>query len=133
MPRKVKNDYALRELLDSFSARLQKVLKVQHLEKDTTTGKIIEGKYLKEVEIKPIIDRIKQLAAVRNQVGAHYNFDGSLVNDKDVIEFAELTLELAETISCPDTGAFPDRDKSGSYFETKSGIVRLNPLREPSI
>lgn len=133
LPRKVKNDYALRELLDSFSARLQKVLKVQHLEKDTTTGKIIEGKYLKEVEIKPIIDKIKQLSAVRNQVGAHYNFDGSLVNDKDVIEFAELTLELAETISCPDTGAFPDRDKSGSYFETKSGIVRLNPLREPSI
>jgi ABC-type transport system involved in cytochrome c biogenesis ATPase subunit len=132
LPRKAKNDYALRELLDSFSAKLQKVLKVQHLEKDTTTGKIIEGKYLKEVEIKPIIDRIKELSAVRNQVGAHYNFDGSLVNDKDVTEFAELTLELAETMSCPDTGAFPDRDKSGSYFETKSGVVRLNPLREPS-
>lgn len=132
LPRKAKNDYALRELLDSFSAKLQKVLKVQHLEKDTTTGKIVEGKYLKEVEIKPIIDRIKELSAVRNQVGAHYNFDGSLVNDKDVTEFAELTLELAETISCPDTGAFPDRDKSGSYFESKSGVVRLNPLREPS-
>ncbi|HSH65155.1 MAG TPA: hypothetical protein VLB84_05010 [Bacteroidia bacterium] len=131
LPRKPKNDYALRELLDSVSSKLQKVLKVQHLEKDAE-GKVVDGKIAKEVEIKPLIDKLKQLSAVRNQVGAHYNFDGSLVSDKDVTEFGELTLQLAEAITCPDNGAFPDRDKSGSYFETKSGIVRLFPLREPS-
>jgi len=132
LPRKPKGDYAMRELLDSISLKLQKVLKVQHLEKDFSTRKVIEGKYLKEIDLKPIIDRIKELSAVRNQVGAHYNFDGSLVGDKDVTEFAKLTLELAEILTCPETGAFPDSAKSGSYFEAKSGIVRLHPLREPS-
>lgn len=128
LPRKPKNDFALRELLDSISAKLQKVLKVQHLSKDGQGNMSIAN----EVEIKPIIDRLKQLSAIRNQVGAHFNLEGSQVSDKDVLEFAALTLELAKTITCPETGAFPDRDKTGSYFETKSGLVRLHPLREPS-
>jgi len=128
LPRKPKNDFALRELLDSISSKLQKVMKAQHLSKDALGTLSIA----KEFEIKPILERLKQLSAVRNQVGAHFNFDGSLVSDKDVTEFANLILEFAGIITCPETGMFPDRDKSGSYFETKSGIVRFYPLREPS-
>lgn len=131
VPRKPKNDYQLRELLDSFSKKLLPVLKVEHMDKDASTGKYRTTSIAKAVELKETLNKIKQLAAVRNQVGAHYNFDGSLVSDTDVEEFGKLTLELAEQIICPDSGNFPDKNKSGSYWETRSGSIRLYPLKEP--
>jgi len=131
LPRKPKNDYMLGELLGSFNSKLMGVLKVELMDKDASTGKYSTTSIAKAIELKEILNKIKQLAAVRNQVGAHYNFDGSLVSDTDVEEFGKLTLELAELIICPDSGNFPDKNKSGSYWETRSGSIRLYPLKEP--
>ena len=129
LPRKPKNDYQLKELLDGLSTKLLKVMNVQSMTKNE------DGKYSHEVnsetELKLLIDRLKQLTAVRNQVGAHFNFDGSLVSDADVKEFGNLTFEFAKLLICPEDGSLPDRDKSGSYLETRSGSIRLYPLREP--
>nr|MBA3284761.1 hypothetical protein [Nitrosopumilus sp.] len=66
-----------------------------------------------------------------NQVGAHFNFDGSLVSDGDIEDFGKATVEFAELLICPDCGALPDRNKSGSYWETKTGSIKLFPLIEP--
>lgn len=126
--RRPKNDYHLSELLDGLSKDLLKHLKVEHLEKDIT------GKYtsvVRQVELKPIIDRLKALKAIRNQVGAHFSFDGASVNDGDIEDFGNATVELAELLICPECGALPDRNKSGSYWETKTGSIRLYPLMEP--
>ena len=126
--RKPKNDYQLSELLDGLSKDLLKNFKVEHLEKDVT------GKYtsvIKQVDLKPVIDKLKALKAVRNQVGAHFNFDGSLVSDGDVEDFGNATVEFAELLICPECGALPDRNKSGSYWETKTGSIKLFPLMEP--
>lgn len=126
--RKPKNDYQLSELLDGLSKDLLKNFKVEHLEKDET------GKYttvIKQVDLKPVIDKLKALKAVRNQVGAHFNFDGSLVSDGDVEDFGNATVEFAELLICPECGALPDRNKSGSYWETKTGSIKLFPLMEP--
>jgi energy-coupling factor transporter ATP-binding protein EcfA2 len=126
--RKPKNDYKLSELLDGLSKDLLKNFKVEHLEKDTI------GKYTtvtKQVDLKPVIDKLKALKAVRNQVGAHFNFDGSLVSDGDVNYFGNATVELAELLICPECGALPDRSKSGSYWETKTGSIKLYPLVSP--
>lgn len=131
LQRKPKNDYQLRELLDSISKKLMSSLKVQHFGKDASTGKYLETSVTKEIDLKEIFEKIKELAVVRNWVGAHYNYDGSLVSDKDVETFGQITLELAELLTCPDSGQFPDRDRSGSYWETKAGSIRLHPLREP--
>lgn len=123
--RKPKNDYQLSELLDGLSKDLLKHFKVEHLEKDVT------GKYtavIKQVDLKPVIDKLKALKAVRNQVGAHFNFDGSLVSDGDVEDFGNTTVEFAELLICPECGALPDRNKSGSYWETKTGSIKLFPL-----
>lgn len=128
VPRKPKNDYQLSELLDGLSKDLLKVFKVEHLEKDAT------GKYttvIKQLDLKPVIDKLKALKAVRNQVGAHFNFDGSLVSDGDVEDFGNATVEFAELLICPECGALPDRNKSGSYWETKTGSIKLFPLIEP--
>lgn len=130
VPRKSKNDYQLRELLDSISKTLMNTLKVEHLGKNTL-GKYDGTIISKTVELKTILNAIKQLAIVRNQVGAHFNVDGSSVGDTDVKQFGDLTLELSELITCPDSGNFPDRNKSGSYWETKNGSIKLYPLQEP--
>jgi len=107
-------------------------LKVQHFNKDPATKKYATDFLTKETNLKDILDKIKGIAIVRNWVGAHYNYDGSLVSDKDVEEFGKLTLEFAELLTCPDSGQFPDKDKSGSHWETKTGSIRLHPLKEPS-
>lgn len=128
LPRKPKNDYQLHELLTGLSSQLVKLLRVEHLEKDE------QGNYssIKEsADLHPVIEKLKQLKAVRNQVGAHYNFDGQLVSDDDVTDFGNATVEFAEFIICPESGALPDRKPSGSYWETKSGSIRLYPLIDP--
>jgi len=128
LPRKPKNDYQLHELLTGLSSQLVKLLRVEHLVKDE------EGKYTKVVansDLQGIIDKLKQLKAVRNQVGAHFNFDGSLVSDDDVTDFGNATVEFAELIICPETGTMPDRKPSGSYWETRTGSIRLYPLIDP--
>lgn len=128
VPRKPKNDYQLSELLDGLSKELLRVLKVEHYSLDEL------GKYtilLKQVDLKPTIEILKQLKAVRNQVGAHYNFDGSLVSDKDIEAFGNATLKFAELLICPESGALPNKNKSGSYWETNSGSIKLFPLIDP--
>lgn len=129
--RKPKNDYQLRELLNSISSKLMNLLKVEHIGKNSS-GKYDGTVVLKSFELKIILNNIKQLAIVRNWVGAHFNYDGSTVSDGDVESFGNMTLELSELITCPNSGNFPDKNKSGSYWETKSGSIRLHPLQEPS-
>lgn len=131
VPRKPKSEYVLRELLDCISSKLQKVLKVQHFKKDEL-GIYDYSTFIKEQELKPMLDALRQMSAVRNQVGAHYNFDGSLVSDQDVEAFGEMVYEFTQNLVCPEKGNFPDRNKSGSYLETALGSIRLFPLTEPS-
>ncbi|ALL06980.1 hypothetical protein AQ505_16700 [Pedobacter sp. PACM 27299] len=132
VPRKPRNEYVLRELLDCISGRLQKVLKVQRFEKNDL-GKYDYSVVSREQDLKPLLDSLKKLAAIRNQVGAHFNFDGSMVSDNDVMEFGTLVYEFTEHLVCPEKGNFPEKDKSGSYFETSSGSIRLFPLSEPAV
>ena len=131
LSRKVRQDYVLSELLNCLSSKLLKVMKVQHLVKNAL-GAYDDSLSIKEVELKPIIDVLKQLSAIRNQVGSHYNFDGSLVSDQDVEEFGSQVYDFALLLICPENGCFPDRNKSGSYHETKTGSIRLFPLVEPN-
>lgn len=131
LPRNTRNEYTLNELSTCFSSKLSNALKIQHFKKETPTGKYSATDVIKETHLNDLLSKIKELTIIRNWVGAHYNPSGSLVSDKDVKEFANLTLELAELITCPENGQFPDKDHSGSYWETKSGSIRLHPLKEP--
>lgn len=130
LKRKPGNDFTLSELLDALSKELLKVLKVQRMEL-LPDGKAYSANVKDEILLKPLIDDIKNLKAVRNQVGAHFTFDGALVGDNDIEDFAKSTVQLAELLICPMDGNLPDRNKTGSYWETKSGSLRLFPLIEP--
>lgn len=130
LKRKPGNDYTLSELLDCLSKDLLKVLRVQKMA-DLGDGKFCNNTVVDEVYLKPVIDEIKNLKAVRNQVGAHFTFDGALVSDNDIEDFAKSTIKLADLLICPINGTLPDRNKTGSNWETKSGAIRLFPLIEP--
>ena len=130
LKRKPGNDYTLSELLDCLSKDLLKVLKVQKMEL-LADGKYDQVKFTEEVTLKSHIESIKELKAIRNQVGAHFTYVGALVSDSDIEDFAKATVKLADLLVCPKDGNLPDRNKSGSYWETKSGSLRLFPLLEP--
>ncbi len=130
LKRKPGNDYTLSELLDCLSKDLLKVLKVQRMNM-LPDGKYCNTSFTDEVYLKPFIDNIKKLKAIRNQVGAHFTFDGALVSDNDIEDFAIATVQLTDLLVCPENGNLPDRNKSGSFWETKSGSIRLFPLIEP--
>jgi energy-coupling factor transporter ATP-binding protein EcfA2 len=126
LARKADPLYTLKELADAVSQKeLIKVLRVLRLKDGTADG-------WDEHPLKERVEAIKKLSAVRNQVGCHYNFDGSLVSDGDVEEFGKASLGFAELICCPNNGDLPDRDKTGECWETRSKLVRLYPLRTPA-
>jgi recombinational DNA repair ATPase RecF len=130
LKRRPTNDYTLSDLLDSFSKDLLKLMKVQRM-MPLLSGGFEKDKFLEEVYLKDTIDAIKNLKAVRNQVGAHYTFEGALVSDNDIEDFAKLTIQLATLLTCPVNGNLPDKKNSGSFWETKIGSIRLFPLVEP--
>ena len=130
MARKPKNEYVLRELTDCLDSKLQKALMVQHIAVDEA-GKIIENQIEKETQLQPIIQNLKGLAIIRNWVGAHFNPDGFDISDDEVIQFATLTLELGELLTCPEEGGFPIKSASGIYHATKSGRIRMLPFVQP--
>jgi ABC-type Mn2+/Zn2+ transport system ATPase subunit len=52
------------------------------------------------IDLEPVFERIKQLAFLRNQAGAHYNTVGLDHSNTDIKEFGEATLALAEALIC---------------------------------
>ena len=129
--RKPDNSYTLSELAGAINKDLLKALRVERGDISEVDGK--KAFVLTKTEaLEPIIQRLKGLSAVRNQVGCHFNFDGQLVTDGDVEEFGRLAFELGTLLVCPDKQDLPDRKKSGSFFETTSGKVRLHPLERPN-
>lgn len=128
LPRNTQNEYALADLLNGFSSTLLPLLKVEHYEKDENGSYAV---LTKTVQLKDIIADLKGLSAVRNQVGAHYNFNGSLVSDSDVLELGRKTIEFAEFLICPENGKLPSENTSGSYWETKKKTIKLYPLATP--
>jgi energy-coupling factor transporter ATP-binding protein EcfA2 len=129
--RKNSLDYTLGELLDAIFSKLSKRLRVEHLEKNAS-GKFDAAAGVKEIILLPVFEKLKGLSFIRNQVGAHFNLSGSNVSDSDVEDFAKITLDLAQSLTCPESGDFPIQKNSGEYHETRSKSIRMYPLQEPS-
>lgn len=135
LPRKTDPKYTLGELLNGFSSELLKVAKVE----SGTVAETVDANKKKTrsytststTDLKSFIEQFRALACIRNQVGCHYNYDGAGVSDKDVEDFGQAALAFAESMTCPDSGDLPNRKPSGSYWETRSGRVRLYPLETP--
>lgn len=103
---------------------------MQHIVVDVN-GKIVDNQVEKEVQLQPIIQKLKELAIIRNWVGAHFNPDGFNISDAEIKQFAGLTLEFGELLTCPTEGGFPVKSTSGTYHATRSGRIRMLPLVQP--
>lgn len=130
MARKPKNEYVLRELTDCLDSKLQRALTVHHMAVDDS-GKLIDGQIEKEIVLQPIIQSLKELAIIRNWVGAHFNPDGFNISDTEIIHFSQLSLQLGELLTCPVDGGFPVKSTSGTYHATRSGRIRMVPYAQP--
>jgi hypothetical protein len=130
LPLKNTPGYTLRELTDGFPSKFLKLLRVERITDGVQDGKATQQST--EIPLEPVVNTAKGLAAIRNQVGCHYNELGSLCTEEEVRELAAIALQLAEALACPVNGDFPSRNKSGAYWESRSGKVRLHPLQQPS-
>ena len=78
-----------------------------------------------------IVGELKRSTFVRNQIGAHYNIAGTVISDGDVAQFADLTVQLAEALSCPTCGQIPSKN-TGTHFQCSCNLpceVRMLPLQ----
>lgn len=129
VPRTPDNSYALNELLDG-TASLFKVLEIQRPALDAAGQAQDPPQYTKSGPAAIVVE-LRSSAFVRNQVGAHYNIFGTAISDADVARFAELTVHLAESLSCETCGQIPGK-KAVTHFECSCAVpseVRMLPLQ----
>src|SRR3989339_146103 len=120
VPRKSMQKYTLGELFNAMDARFRKCLNV------------LKGSDL-PVTLQPYLDNLQNTVFVRNDVGCHYDYSGSgvLLSDSDVREFGGQVVAFADMLLCDSCGAFPNKNKSGSYWECNCGSLKLQPLQRP--
>ncbi len=116
VPRKPEHKYTLGELF-SANSKMRDKLKV---DKNGTS-----------YDLKQSMDDLHNSSFVRNEVGCHYSEKGSLLSDDDVRDFGTKTVDFSNIILCDNCGAFPNKNKSGSYWECRCGGLKLYPLNRP--
>jgi hypothetical protein len=82
-------------------------------------------------DLKQSMDDLHNSSFVRNEVGCHYSETGALLSDDDVRDFGAKAIDFANLILCDNCGAFPNKNKSGSYWECRCGGLKLYPLKRP--
>lgn len=123
VPLKQPPEYTLGEFLSAFDKKFVPHLKVERLDE---SGNITET-----IGIKPLIDSLRELTWIRNQVGAHFNVLGEEISDVDVRQFGGATLALASALICPVSGELPNKNRQGKCWESAYGRTCLHPLTTP--
>jgi len=122
VPRQPLQKYELGFLFDALSKH-KKYIKTIQL---NDTGNTIE------TQIQSLVEPLENMSWIRNQVGCHWNLDGSLISDAKVKEFAENTIALSEGLCCCYCGNLPSReDKPGNYYQCQCGKKQMYPLQLP--
>jgi energy-coupling factor transporter ATP-binding protein EcfA2 len=124
LPKRKSLKYTLGELIDTLQPKYLKNIHTIHTVKQKDeTGQINEVEIT--FQLQPIVDALKRLLFIRNQVGAHFNLEQD-ASDDDVELFGRTTLELGKAIVCNETGQLP-LIKTADHWKSKNGTVRLYP------
>lgn len=124
LPKRKSLKYTLGELIDTLQPKYLKNIHVIHSVKKTNEDGQVEDVEL-ELQLQPIIDDLKKLLFIRNQVGAHFNLVED-ASDDDVELFGKKTLELGKALVCIETGQLP-LSKSVDHWKSKNGTIKLYP------
>lgn len=127
LPKRKSSKYTLGELIDTLQPKYLKNIKTIH------TGTRInessqEEDYEDEYQLQPVIEELKKLLFIRNQVGAHFNLDQD-ASDDDVELFGRKSLELGKILICSETGQLP-LSKTIDHWKSKNGSVKLFPVEK---
>lgn len=123
LPLKNDPDFTLSEYTGGFSSALKRLLRVERKKSDDS---------IESIEIGNKLELSTDQTWVRNQVGCHFSVGGMTISDHDVEEFGRRVVDFTSIIVCETCGEYPNRNKSGSYWECKCGSTRLYPLVTPS-
>lgn len=126
VPRKPVAAFTLGELLPAIKGALRTALKVESVTKDESGEEQIVA-----LELKPILDELSQIAQTRNLMGAHFNSLSFDLLDADAMKFGQLVEQLSSALICQDHG-WPNRPKTGSFWQNGGDTRRLHPLQKPS-
>lgn len=125
VPRRTDSLYTLGDLLP-IDKKLQSALKVEHkLENPDGTVVYIER------QLSPHLEKITQIAQVRNVFGCHFNALSFELLDSDALLFGSEVLALMDCLVDHELG-WPRSQKSGSYWATTGETRRLHPFKRPS-
>lgn len=121
------NAYTLGELLDGVSSLFKKLW----MEKPCSPEDDGTAVEYERLHPKETFNKVKEIAFIRNQVGAHFNLSGLDISDAEVEQFATLTVALAQTLSCAVCGQVPGK-KGANHYECsckQPAVVRMLPLQ----
>uniref|UniRef100_UPI00404A4866 hypothetical protein n=1 Tax=Flavobacterium sp. TaxID=239 RepID=UPI00404A4866 len=113
------------ELIDTLQPKYLKNIKTIHSGKrinENSEEEVFEVEY----QLQPVVEELKKLFFIRNQVGAHFNLEQD-ASDDEVELFGRKSLELGKILICSETGQLP-LSKASDHWKTKNGIVKLFPL-----
>ena len=116
LPRQLLPKYELGVLFDSIHKKSKNI-------------KIIQGE--NEAEIGDLIQSLKNMSWIRNQIGCHFNLDENLsISDATIKEFADKTIELCQIIICQKCGNLAKKPiKSENCYQCKCGNSKMYPLQ----
>lgn len=126
VPRRYAGAYTLGDMLPAIRGALLTNLKVELLDHSAGNPPSVTA-----IELKPILDQVTAIAQARNVMGAHFNTLSFDLYPADGISFAKLVEELCDALVCSDHG-WPNRNKSGSYWNNGGDTRRLHPLIKPA-
>lgn len=118
VPLKHIQKYMLAELFDAIDSKIRSLLKVVKAP-------------AAEIMLKAYLDKLQNSAFIRNEVGGHLSDTGTLLSDQDVKDFTQMVIDFAEFLLCDSCGAFPNKSKSGQYWECGCAKLRLYPFQRP--
>ena len=114
VPRTADGNYTLGELLSATSSLFKKA--EIHRPSMAPSGLPQNPQQFTSSKPGEYIEMLRDLAFIRNQVGAHFNPLGAEIPDSEVEAFAGLTIRFAEELSCTACGQIPGRDV-GTHYE----------------
>lgn len=124
LPKRKSLKYTLGELIDTLQPKYLKNLKTIHTGKRLNESSV-EEVFEVEYQLQPVIEELKKLLFIRNQVGAHFTLEQD-ASDDDVELFGRKSLELGKILICSETGQLP-LSKEVDHYKTKNGSVKLYP------
>lgn len=103
IPRKPVPNYTLGELLNSFSDKFKKNMKIKYKDQN-------------EIQLSNIINELSKMAnPIRNQVGCHWNDSGVNISDHEVMYFLKKTIEFGNMIICKECKGLPGKKETDCW------------------